>query len=427
MQVGTFKPQMQSAAPVVVTEPLSEVGQGAPETDASETGETAANETTPDAAGTSDSESTSGSDNVADTEPTSGSDSDAESVTPIEPDSVVTSVTLAAIGDVLIHRPIYREAEQKDGTYDFSSVFKLVKNTMLQPDLLIANQESMIGGKAIGLSTYPTFNSPHEVGDTLKDVGVDFVTLANNHTLDRGEKAIQSALKHWDALDMPYTGAFKNEEDRSRIRTITRNDITFSVLAYTYGTNGIPVPKGKDYLVNLIDMKKIEADVKQAKQISEVVVVAMHWGTEYQDFPNKQQQQLAQQLADLGVDLVIGSHPHVLQPPQWVEGQDGHKTFVWFSLGNYISSQEGTKKQIGGIGYIDVVKTTVGEQSTIELTNPGFMPTYVYYKNWRDYRITPLEQTKNSELAQADKQFQATMKHMKSSMPELSTIHPTAS
>lgn len=425
MQVGPFKPQMQTAAPpVVVAEPLSTAGQGTSQTDASATDDTAVNEAAPDDASTPDAGQTAVD---SGTESTSGSDNDTETVTPIEPNSVVTSVTLAAIGDVLIHRPIYREAEQKDGTYDFSSVFQLVKDTMLQPDLLIANQESMIGGKKIGLSTYPSFNSPFEVGDTLKDVGVDFVTVANNHTLDRGEKAIQSALKHWDELDMPYTGAYKNEEDQSHIRTITRNDITFSVLAYTYGTNGIPVPKGKDYLVNLIDMKKIEADVKQAKLISDVVVVAMHWGTEYQDLPNKQQQQLAQQLADLGVDLVIGNHPHVLQPPQWVEGQDGHKTFVWFSLGNYISSQEGLKKQIGGIGYIDVVKTTVEGQSTIELTNPGFMPTYVYFSNWKDYRITPLEQTQNGELAQADKQFNATMKHMRSSIPDLSLIHPIAS
>jgi poly-gamma-glutamate synthesis protein (capsule biosynthesis protein) len=172
-------------------------------------------------------------------------------------------------------------------------------------------------------------------------------------------------------------------------------------------------------------MKKIEADVKQAKQISDVVVVAMHWGTEYQDFPNKQQQQYAQQLADLGVDIVIGNHPHVLQPPTWLDGKDGHKTFVWYSLGNYISSQEGVKKQIGGIGFLHVVKTTVDGQSTISLSNPGFMPTYVYFHDWKDYRITPLEQTKDSELAQASNQFHATMKHMRSSMPELSLIHPT--
>ncbi|QKS43805.1 CapA family protein [Paenibacillus cellulosilyticus] len=386
-------------------------------------------ETDHDSSG-SDSQATTGIEQSGDE--TSESDStgdgtDSESVTPIEPDSVETSVTLAAIGDVLIHRPIYREAEQKDGTYDFSSVFQLVKNTMLQPDLLIANQESMIGGKEIGLSTYPSFNSPHEVGDTLKDVGVDFVTVANNHTLDRGEKAIQSALKYWDKIGMPYTGAFKSKADQAKIRTITRNDITSSVLAYTYGTNGIAVPTGKDYLVNLIDMNKIEADVKQAKQVSDVVVVAMHWGTEYEDFPNKQQQQLAQQLADLGVDIVIGNHPHVLQPPAWLEGQDGHQTFVWYSLGNYISSQEGVKKQIGGIGYLDVVKTTVDGQSTITLRSPGFMPTYVYFNNWKDYRITPLEQTKDSELPQANNQFNATMKHMRSSLPELSLIHPAAS
>ncbi len=344
-----------------------------------------------------------------------------ESEQPLEP--IVSTITFAAIGDVLIHRPIYREAEQKDGTYNFTPVFAQVRNVMQQPDLLIANQETMIGGKEIGLSTYPSFNSPHEVGDALKEAGVDFVTLANNHTLDRGEKAIQSALNYWDELQMPYTGAYKNAEDQSRIRTIESGGITFAVLAYTYGTNGIPVPKGKDYLVNLIHVDKIKADVERAQAMSDIVVVAMHWGNEYEDLPNKEQQTLAKKLADMGVDIIIGNHPHVLQPPAWVEGQDGHKTFVFYSLGNFVSSQEGLKKRIGGIGFLDIEMTTTGETKTIEIKNPAFMPTYMYYNNWRNYKIVPMELATASELSQAKQQLQKTMKHMKKYIPDLSLFH----
>jgi len=336
---------------------------------------------------------------------------------------VVSTVTLGAIGDVLIHRPIYREAEQPDGTYDFSPIFQEVVGTMRKPELLIANEETMIGGKEIGLSTYPRFNSPHEVGDALQEAGVDFVTLANNHTLDRGEKAIQSALKYWDKLRLPYAGAYKNQEDQAEIRTVSRNGISFAVLAYTYGTNGIPVPAGKDYLVNLIDADAISADVERAKELADVVVVAMHWGKEYEDRPNAEQQTLAKQLADMGVDVIIGNHPHVLQPPAWVEGQDGHRTFVFYSLGNFISSQEGTKKRIGGIGFVDVVKTTAGGRTAIEIVNPAFMPTYTYYKNWKDYRIVPMELATADELNQAKQQFKSTMSHMRSDVPDLSLIH----
>ncbi|WP_127531364.1 CapA family protein [Paenibacillus kobensis] len=354
-----------------------------------------------------------------------GTEKETESVVEADSDSepVIYTATLGAIGDVLIHRPIYREAEQKDGTYDFSSVFAEVSGMMQQPDLLIANEETMIGGAGIGLSTYPRFNSPHEVGDALKEAGVDFVTLANNHTLDRGEKAIQSALKYWDKLHMPYTGAYKNAKDQERIRTIDRNGITFAVLAYTYGTNGIPVPEGKDYLVNLIDIGSISADVKRAKEMADVVVVSMHWGKEYENLPNKEQQTLAKQLANMGVDIVIGNHPHVLQPPAWVEGQGGHKTFVFYSLGNFVSSQDGLKKRIGGIGLVDVVKKMEGGRTTIRIENPAFMPTYMYYNNWKNYRIVPMELATAAELSQSKQNFKSTMNHMQSYIPDLSLIH----
>lgn len=341
-----------------------------------------------------------------------------------EPDPVISKVTIGAIGDILIHAAVYNDAKQPDGTYSFDKMFDQVKSTTLLPDLLIANQETMIGGKKLGLSTYPNFNSPHEIGDALKEIGVDFVTLANNHTLDRGEKAIQSALSYWDKIQMPYTGSFKSKHDKSKIRVLTKNNITFSILSYTYGTNGMPIPKGKPYLVNLIDMEQIRADVLKAKGLSEVVIVAMHWGQEYHDYPNIDQLKLAQELADIGVDIVIGNHPHVLQPPAWVTGENGNETFVFYSLGNFISSQEGTKKLIGGIGFIDVIKTTTKEGTAIELTNPAFMPTYNYYKDRKNYNILPLDNLPNELLPNAKTRFDETMQHMRTYITDLELINP---
>src|SRR5690606_16862438 len=185
-------------------------------------------------------------------------------------------------------------------TFHFDDMFQAVKPYLEKPDITFANQESMIGGKELGLSTYPTFNSPFEIGDTLKRVGVDVVSMANNHTLDRGEKAILNAIQHWNKIGMLYVGAYASEEDKAKIRTIEKNGITFSFLAYTYGTNGIPVPKDKPYLVNLIDKEKIEADIQQAKELSDVVVVSLHFGNEYERMPNESQKELAQFIADAG-------------------------------------------------------------------------------------------------------------------------------
>ncbi|MBP1964380.1 CapA family protein [Paenibacillus aceris] len=331
-------------------------------------------------------------------------------------------VTLAAIGDVLIHSEVYQDAKQKDGTYHFSGMFESVQRYLREPDLLVANQETMIGGKELRLSGYPSFNSPHEVGDALKKAGVDLVTVANNHTLDRGEKVIQSALSYWDRLGIPYTGSFKSQEDQSQIRTLTKNNITFSFLSYSYGTNGIPHPKGKAYLINRIEVTQIENDVEIAKRISDVIVVAMHWGTEYESLPNENQKFLAQKLADLGVHIVIGNHPHVLQPPAWVTGKNGNKTLVLYSLGNFISAQGGLAKRVGGMAAIDVIKTTERENLAIALQHPAFLPTYTTYRKMTQFRVLPMRQVSEEQLNNGNFQYDQIQRHMRTYMQELRFI-----
>jgi poly-gamma-glutamate synthesis protein (capsule biosynthesis protein) len=331
----------------------------------------------------------------------------------------VSQVTLAAIGDILIHDKVYIDAKQKDGTYNFNRIFSRVSNLLQAPDILVANQETMIGGKDLRLSSYPTFNSPHEIGDALKVAGVDVVTIANNHALDRGEKVIQSALTYWDTLGIPYTGAFKSQNDRDNIRTVTRNEITFSFLSYTYGTNGISTPKGKPFLVNRIDDSQIRTDVEQAKQLSDVIVVALHWGNEYQRFPDASQTSLAQKLANMGVHIIIGNHPHVLQPPAWVEGKQGHRAFVIYSLGNFLSAQINLYKQVGGMAIIDVLKTTNQNSHKIELMKPSFLPTYTYSQQGRHFQIISMDRLTNEQLIHANSHYEKIIKHMRTYMPEL--------
>ncbi|QBP42752.1 CapA family protein [Paenisporosarcina antarctica] len=332
----------------------------------------------------------------------------------IEPEkTIVTRAHLVAIGDILLHEAVYLDASTTQGSYDFSSMFTKVKPFLEGADIAVANQETMIGGVELGLSSYPTFNSPYEIGDALKDSGIDIVTIANNHTLDHGEKAILNGINHWDRIGMLYTGAFKSNQDREDIRTIQKNDITFSFMSYSYGTNGIPVPEGKPYLINLIDLPLIKQDVEKAKLISDVVVVSMHWGNEYEKKPNQTQIDLATELSDMGVDIIIGHHPHVLQPVDWIERSDGSRTFVMYSLGNFLSGQVGLEKLIGGIGGVEITKTTFEGKSTIALANPSFLPTYGYYDNWRNFEVIPFYQLNDSYLPNYLMHYEDTQNHLK--------------
>jgi poly-gamma-glutamate capsule biosynthesis protein CapA/YwtB (metallophosphatase superfamily) len=335
------------------------------------------------------------------------------------PEPIITQVTLGAIGDILLHNRVYEDAKKPDGSYSFNKMFTLVKDILHKPDIVVANQESMTGGTELGLSSFPVFNSPHEIGDALKEAGVGFVTMANNHTMDKKEQGILSAIAYWDKIGMPHTGAYKSQADRDTIRTMTKNGITLAFLAYTYGTNGIQVPEDKPFLVNLIQEDLMKNDIERAKKLGDVVVVAMHWGIEYQTVPNAEQLRLATLLADWGVDIVIGTHPHVLQPFAWIQGADGHKTFAMYSLGNFLSAQSELLQWIGGMGEITIVKTKDGDKSSIELIQPAFTTTYTYFKKYHDFQIIPMEQLDNQHLSNAKQQLEKMKAHMRKFIPDL--------
>lgn len=336
------------------------------------------------------------------------------------PESVTNEITISSIGDVLIHGPVYEDA-WTGSEYDFYPMLAEVENNLADATITIANQESMIGGEEHGLSTYPSFNSPTEVGDALKAVGVDAVTLANNHTLDRGEAVVQSAIRHWETLDMTYVGAYKDFEDQNELRVIeTDENISIALLAYTYGTNGIPVPDGKEYLVNLIDREKIAEEVSRAKELADVIILNLHFGNEYERLPNEEQKALAQFAADEGVHAVVGHHPHVLQPAEWLEGKEGNETLVIYSLGNFLSNQQELYQRIGGIFSFTVEKTTYGNNMDIQLHSPSLLPTYVKFdSNWNDYRVVPMYGLTNNELPEAAAHYEEIKAHMSQWLPEL--------
>ncbi|ENH96376.1 hypothetical protein J416_11050 [Gracilibacillus halophilus YIM-C55.5] len=339
---------------------------------------------------------------------------------------VEREINMAAIGDVLIHKRVYQDAATETG-YDFTNMLAPVASDLKNPTITMANQETVIGGTAIGLSDYPRFNSPKQLANDLQSAGVDLVTMANNHTLDHGEEAIREAIAHYDEIGMKYTGGFKSEADRNDIRIIqTESDISVAFLSYTYGTNGISVPNGKEYLVNLMDRQLIKQDVKKAEQKADVTIVSYHFGNQYQRYPSQEQQNVAQFSADLGVDVVIGHHPHVLQPIEWVKGKNGQKTLVAYSLGNFLSGQDQLYRRIGGILNFTVKKKTEANGQTVSIQSPSFLPTFVDY-NYEDgamgnFQVLPLQDVNEAQLENAQQHYEETKQHLSQWLPELQFI-----
>ncbi len=298
--------------------------------------------------------------------------------------------SFVAVGDNLIHGGIYLDPLYANNNYDFTPIYENIKPYIKEADIAYINQETMLGGHELGLSGYPMFNSPQEIGDAVVDAGFDWINHATNHTLDKGEVGVIKTLEYWDTKsNILTTGIARSNEEQSEAKIFDRDGVRFGLLAYTYGTNGIPVPSGKEYLVNLIDPVQIEADVKALEGKVDSILVSMHWGTEYSYTPNEQQEETSQLLADLGVDVIIGTHPHVIQPMEWKNGKDGNKTLVIYSLGNFLSAQDVNYRMLGGMANFDIVFDPNTNQTKVEAVT--FTPTINYFssgfRNFNIYRL----------------------------------------
>lgn len=336
-----------------------------------------------------------------------------------------TSISLAAVGDVLIHNSLYEDAKTKVG-YDFDPMFRLVKPLLSSADITFANQETILGGKELGLSSYPQFNAPQQVGDALVNAGVDIVSMANNHALDRGERGILKATTYLNKIGLAYTGAYRDKNDLQTARIFQRNGIDTAFLAYTYGTNGLRfrIPEGKDYLVQYIDNgDKIVEDIKKLRSKVDFIVVSLHFGLEDHRMPNQEQIDLVHRLSEAGADIILGSHPHVLQPVEWIKRPDGSKTFVIYSLGNFISGQITAYERIGGILELNLIKhVDKNGQATCEIKNASLLPTYTSRKGFRDYQVVPLMEAGQFGVKDVDSLFNDTEKLMKSFTDDISII-----
>lgn len=287
-------------------------------------------------------------------------------------------------GDNMIYYGNVREAKYlaqgTDKTYDFSPTYEHVAPLISQADIAFINQETLMCGGGYDLSYYPRFNSPQEVGDTLQSVGFDVVNIANNHMLDKDEDGLAATIKYWNSKpDVLLIGGYTDESDSKTIRYLEKEGVTIAFLAYTTGTNGLTCADGAGAYVPYLStshISEVTEDIQRARQMADVVIVSAHWGVENSFYPNEEQKTLAQAMADAGADVILGHHPHVLQPIVWLTASDGRQTLCAYSLGNFVSEMSEDYQIVGGMLTFDIHVTDAG--ASIE--QPQFIPT-VYHFN----------------------------------------------
>ena len=293
-----------------------------------------------------------------------------------EPEPEPISIRITAAGDNLLHNTVSFACALPEGGYDFHPVYENIKKIIEGSDIAFINQEVMLTGEA---SAYPNLAAPTENADALIDAGFNVINLATNHTLDKGVSGLETCLETVHARPFDAVlGAFRTEEESTQLCILEKQGIRFGFLSYTYGLNGYRLPSDKQWKIALIDETKIQNDLAAIRPECDYLIVSMHWGNEYQTTESSYQNELAQLLCDGGADLIIGTHPHVLQPMKWLEREDGHKTLCAYSLGNFVSNQHKRATMLGGILEVELL---FEEDGTLkEIASAGVIPTVTHYK-----------------------------------------------
>lgn len=282
-----------------------------------------------------------------------------------------SDISFTVFGDLLAHEPIYRYGLQSDEGFSF--LFENMKAVIAESDIAVINQETPLTDRPSMYGDYPRFGTPVQVGQAVADAGFDVVTCATNHALDRGAEGVNYTKSFFNGNNIICLGIqTEDEEDDRAYEIITKNGVSFALLNYTYGTNGIPIPDENPNMVHLLDdEEKVRDDIGKAKENADLVIVFVHWGTEYSKEPDEFQQEWARILLDSGADVAIGTHPHVMQPFEVLTDDSGHSMLIYYSLGNYISAQPEKSCSKGGMA-----------EFTVSLTPEGYKVT--------DYDLKPL-------------------------------------
>ena len=287
------------------------------------------------------------------------------------------------VGDVLLHTPVEESCKQADGSYDYDTLFEHTKDEISAADLALVNQEVIIGGEELGISGYPCFNADFSLCDSLVSAGFDVICHATNHAMDKGRAGLQNCAEHWRKQYPQITvlGIHDTADTSTSCGAdpviLELPDISIAVLNYTYGTNGISLPEDMPYAVDLLDEKQVAADIRKAEEMADFTIVCPHWGTEYQLTPDASQEKWAQIFVENGADLVLGTHPHVIEPVEWVtDAETGHEMLVYYSLGNFVNWTSGTgegvaNRMVGGMAEVTITRDDSGE---VEIADYGVRP-----------------------------------------------------
>jgi len=299
----------------------------------------------------------------------------AQEVISEEPDN---KLTLTMVGDNLIHSPVYRSARTENG-YDFNGIFANIKNEIENSDLAIINQETIFVDEANEISSYPRFGTPEVMGHAIVNAGFDIVAHATNHTNDKGIEGIEDTLDFWKTNypEMKILGIHENK-DESDIVYVEKKNIKIAFVNYTYGLNGLDLPKEKKYMVDVLgDKEEIAATLKEAKENSDILIPILHIGTEYVYEPSTYHRNYVDFFIDNGADIVLCAHPHVLEPYGIITTKNNNSALVYYSLGNFISSQDEVPRVLGGMAKIELVK----ENDKVKIQSYDMIPLVTHYDN----------------------------------------------
>ncbi len=288
-------------------------------------------------------------------------------------------LSFVAAGDNVIHPGIYMDAADRaastDKAYDFKPMYREIAERIAAADIAFINQETLMAGESYGYSGYPLFNSPQQLGEDLEELGFDIVNIANNHMLDKRADGLASTIQFWKSRNVTMIGGYETADDYDRIRIIEREGIKIALLSYTYGTNSLTLPASSPMAIPYLNDEDIIRQTALAREKADLVFVSVHWGEENLFTTVREQEHYAQLMADCGVDVIIGHHPHVIQKIDWLDGEKGNRTLCIYSLGNLLSMMAKGYNMLGGLMTFDIVR----ENGDYSIENPVFLPTVFHY------------------------------------------------
>ena len=293
----------------------------------------------------------------------------------------ISTATVIAVGDNLYHDSLIQSGESDSGTWNYDAIYENVKDEIQAADIAMVDQETVLTTEHDAVSGYPSFATPTEVGDALINAGFDVIESATNHIDDYGYDYMAQTLNFWKTSypDVPVLGIHDSEEDANTVKTLEVNGIKVAFLDYTYGTNNGGVGEGNEYMIDLFDKNKVSTMIQKAKASSDVLIFVAHWGKEEEPMPTEYEKEWATFLMQQGVDVVVGGHPHILQPYGRMSDDQGHNMLIFYSLGNFVSTQQTLTGLLEGMASFTIQKTVKNGETTIDILDPTVKPMVMHY------------------------------------------------